>query len=162
MLTNDTPPNIDHLERIKELTKSGETANLDHWGDGKFVVGEDGKWHYDGFVRLFRAVHEAMRVADPSIPVGLPAHCLDPEVIAKFFRIRLEDMDWPGKTKPELPKVDSPYLTIQEGADYLRTTVQGIYSLVKRGRLHPMPGRGKLLFTREALDRCMTTRRRRR
>jgi excisionase family DNA binding protein len=54
----------------------------------------------------------------------------------------------------------SPYLTCPEAAAYLRTTPQGIYSLVKRGRLHPMPGSGKLLFTREALDRCLATRRR--
>lgn len=47
----------------------------------------------------------------------------------------------------------SPYLTCPEAAAYLRTTVQGIYSLVKRGRLRPMPGRpGRLLFTRQALD----------
>jgi excisionase family DNA binding protein len=55
----------------------------------------------------------------------------------------------------------SPYLTAAEAAAYLRTTVQGIYALVKRGRLHPMPGRtGRLLFTRDALDRYLTTRRR--
>ena len=47
----------------------------------------------------------------------------------------------------------SPYLNASEAALYLRTTVQGIYSLVKRGRLKPMPGRpGRLLFTKEALD----------
>jgi excisionase family DNA binding protein len=45
------------------------------------------------------------------------------------------------------------YLTAPEAAAYLRTTVQGIYSLVKRRRLRPMPGRpGRLLFTRDALD----------
>jgi hypothetical protein len=47
----------------------------------------------------------------------------------------------------------SPYLTAVEAASYLRTTVQGVYSLVKRCRLKPMPGRpGRLLFTRDALD----------
>jgi excisionase family DNA binding protein len=55
----------------------------------------------------------------------------------------------------------SPYLTAVEAATYLRTTVQGIYALVKRGRLKPMPGSGKLLFTREALDECLTKRVRR-
>jgi hypothetical protein len=55
----------------------------------------------------------------------------------------------------------SPYLTCIEASLYLRTTVQGVYSLVKRGRLHPMPGRpGRPLFTREALDRYLSTRRR--
>jgi len=56
--------------------------------------------------------------------------------------------------------VQSPYLTASEAAAYIRSTVQGVYSLVKRGRLHKMPGSGKLLFTREALDRYLATRRR--
>lgn len=56
--------------------------------------------------------------------------------------------------------IASPYLTAPEAALYLRTTVQGIYSLVKRGRLKPMPGSGKLLFTRESLDACLSRRRR--
>jgi excisionase family DNA binding protein len=60
----------------------------------------------------------------------------------------------------EAKQVSSPYLTAVEAAVYLRTTVQGIYALVKRSRLHPMPGSGKLLFTIEALDRYLTTRRR--
>lgn len=56
--------------------------------------------------------------------------------------------------------IQSPYLTAAEAAIYLRTTVQGIYALVKRDRIKPMPGSGKLLFTREALDRYLATRRR--
>lgn len=49
--------------------------------------------------------------------------------------------------------IQSPYLTASEAAAYIRTTIQGIYALVKRGRIKPMPGRpGRLLFTREALD----------
>ena len=53
----------------------------------------------------------------------------------------------------------SPYLTAAEAAAYLRTTVQGVYSLVKRGRIKPMPGRpGRLLFTREALDSYLNSR----
>jgi excisionase family DNA binding protein len=47
----------------------------------------------------------------------------------------------------------SPYLTATEAAAYIRSTVQAIYALVKRGRIKPMPGRpGRLLFTRAALD----------
>jgi excisionase family DNA binding protein len=56
----------------------------------------------------------------------------------------------------------SPYLTAAEAAVYIRTTIQGIYALVKRGRLKPMPGSGRLLFTREALDACLMRRRPRR
>ena len=54
--------------------------------------------------------------------------------------------------------IASPYLIAVEAAAYLRTTVQGIYALVKRGRLKPMPGSGKLLFRREALDECLSKR----
>ena len=57
--------------------------------------------------------------------------------------------------------IQSPYLNAPEAATYLRTTVQGIYSLVKRGRLKPMPGSGKLLVTREELDACLKKRVRR-
>jgi hypothetical protein len=58
--------------------------------------------------------------------------------------------------------VDSPYLTALEAAQYLRrSSVQSIYALVKRGRLMPMPGFGRLLFTREALDACLQRKRKR-
>jgi excisionase family DNA binding protein len=56
------------------------------------------------------------------------------------------------------PNVASPYLTADEAALYLRTTKQGIHALVKRGRLNPMPGSRKLLFTRESLDACLQRR----
>ena len=51
--------------------------------------------------------------------------------------------------------INSPYLTAAEAAAYIRSTIQGIYALVKRGRVKPMPGTRKLLFTREALDRFL-------
>lgn len=57
-------------------------------------------------------------------------------------------------------QIASPYLTAPEAAAYLRTTVQGIYALVKRGRLNPLPGSGKLLFTRAELDASLQKRRR--
>jgi hypothetical protein len=55
--------------------------------------------------------------------------------------------------------IESPYLTAAEAAVYLRRpSVQAIYSLVKRGRLKPMAGSGRLLFTRESLDAAMAGR----
>ncbi len=57
--------------------------------------------------------------------------------------------------------IESPYLNATEAAIYLRTTIQGIYALVKRGRLKPMPGCGRLLFTKEELDACLQRKRRR-
>lgn len=57
------------------------------------------------------------------------------------------------------PNIISPYLNVEEAAAYLRTSKHGIYSLVKRGRIKPMPGRpGRLLFTREALDKYLNSR----
>jgi hypothetical protein len=101
MVTNDARsgglPKIDYLQSIMGLVRTGETANLQHWRDGMFVVGEDGTWHYEGFVNLFQALHEAMRMADPSIPPGLPPHVLDPVVITSFFGIARDDMNWQGR-----------------------------------------------------------------
>ena len=68
-----------------------------------------------------------------------------------FHAIDEADME-PATHEP----VTSPYLTAHEAAAYLRTSIQGVYSLVKRGKLTPMPGRpGRLLFTRAALDRYL-------
>jgi hypothetical protein len=96
MIGGVRPARIEHLSRIRELVRSGGTADLDHWGNGKFVIGEDGTWHYEGFINLFQALHEAMRAVDPAIPPGLPAHVLDPVVIARFVGIALEDTNWQG------------------------------------------------------------------
>jgi excisionase family DNA binding protein len=54
----------------------------------------------------------------------------------------------------------SPYMTAVEAAAYVRSTVQGIYALVKRNRIKPMPGSGKLLFTKETLDKYLSAKRR--
>jgi excisionase family DNA binding protein len=66
----------------------------------------------------------------------------------------------PTRTPPS-PTVTSPYLTAPEAAAYLRTTVQGIYALVKRGRVKPMPGSRKLLFTVSDLDKYLSGKSRR-
>ncbi len=63
------------------------------------------------------------------------------------------------RTQPAAQPAASPYLTTQEAADYLKAKVQSVYDWVKRGKLHPAPGR-RGLFTREALDRFAQTRRR--
>ena len=51
------------------------------------LVGEGDEWHYEGFISLFHAIRQAVRAVDPSVPAGFPAHCLDPEMISRFFRI---------------------------------------------------------------------------
>lgn len=57
------------------------------------------------------------------------------------------------------PVVNTPYLTAPEAAAYLRTTVQGVYSLVKRRKIKPAPGSSKLRFTRSELDGYLARRR---
>ena len=76
------------------------------------------------------------------------------------FQNRDEGTESLGKDRRAImnnqPIVQSPYLTSAEAAAYIRSTVQGIYALVKRRRIKPMPGSGKLLFTREALDKYLS------
>jgi excisionase family DNA binding protein len=55
--------------------------------------------------------------------------------------------------KPDPPK----YLTVQEAAAYCRLAVQTIYN--NRKHIERMPGVRKLLFTRDALDAWLATRR---
>ena len=52
------------------------------------------------------------------------------------------------------------YLTVQDAALYCRVAVQTIYN--NRRHIERMPGVGKLLFTREALDAWLAKRRTRR
>ncbi len=95
------------------------------------------------------------------------------EEFCKFFKISREDLDtWIGqglKAKPCLDgslritetgadeffrgsQVQSPYLTTEQAAHYLRTTVKGIYSLLERRKLRKLPGSRTVLFTRDLLD----------
>lgn len=56
------------------------------------------------------------------------------------------------------PKAVEPkYLTVRDAAAYCRLAVQTIYN--NRKHIARMPGVGKLLFTREALDSWLGTRR---
>lgn len=51
-------------------------------------------------------------------------------------------------------EVNTPYLTADEAAKYIKRTRQAVYALVKRNRLKPCGGESsKLLFRREDLDR---------
>jgi excisionase family DNA binding protein len=76
---------------------------------------------------------------------SVPAAALSKADAARFLSV-----DEEGETVSNLPP--SPYLTAIEAAAYLRTTLQAIYGLVKRGRIKPMSGRpGRLLFKRQDL-----------
>jgi excisionase family DNA binding protein len=108
---------------------------------------------YGGSVALWEKIR-------PHLPVwtlhdGLPVY-LESQVddFLKAFHNRLNSS--PEQTAPE-----SPYLTTEQAAEYLKASVQSIYDWTKRGKLNPVPGR-RGLFTRDALDRFAQTRRRQR
>lgn len=63
------------------------------------------------------------------------------------------------RAAPRRASHPSPYLTVEEAAAYCRVAVQTIYN--HRRYIERLPGIGTLLFTREALDRWLSTRRRR-
>ena len=150
------------MRRIRALVDSGEIANVPFWGDGSFVVGDGkGKWYYEGFLLMFKALHESMRAVDPSIPEGLPPDLLAPEEIAKFFGIPLESMNVRAEAKPVKPQrreptprpaIQSPYLDAQQAADYLGLTVKALYGHVERRKLQRLPGLRRYRFTKEQLD----------
>lgn len=58
------------------------------------------------------------------------------------------------------PIAPAKYLTVTEAAIYCRVAVQTIYN--NRRHIERMPGVRKLLFTRDALDRWLATRKSRR
>lgn len=118
--SSDTPQVFtpeEYVDRIGDLIRTGQTANLRHWGDGRFTVCQNGKWLYEGFVNLFQALHEAMMTIDPSIQPGLPPHCLDPKVICKFFRIPLKDMNAPENSGGGQCSAESPVHHEASGPD---------------------------------------------
>jgi excisionase family DNA binding protein len=50
------------------------------------------------------------------------------------------------------PKSDSPYLTVQEAADYLRFPAKRIYNLTSRAEIPYLKQDGRLIFKRADLD----------
>lgn len=129
------------------------------------------RWALGDMYRFLEDVRQQIVALGHTLP-HLPPHLADPVQAADSLGLDLRQSDCPhmapqvGPLRPvpasPPPAPQSPYLTVVESAAYLRTTVQTVYDRVKRGTLHPVPGsRGKLLFTRDALDRFLLTRRRR-
>jgi excisionase family DNA binding protein len=98
------------------------------------------------------------------------AHVWTKEELCEFFQITPEELDiWIAQGLKVTPhpvritetavdefnrgkEVETPYLTAEEAASYLRTTVKGIYSLLERRKLRKLPGSRTILFTRAILD----------
>jgi len=101
----------------------------------------DRVWTDESFCKFFEITRETLQAW---IAQGLKVKsCLDCSVritetaVDELFRGRV---------------IESPYLTSEQAAEYLRTTVKGIYSLLERGKLKKLPGSRTVLFTREMLD----------
>jgi excisionase family DNA binding protein len=123
----------DHiLAAGEELTFAKQTG---HKGVGSQV------WTDEEFCKFFKLTRDDLHswVAQ-GLKVG---RCLDGSLrisetaVDEFFR---------GSEVP------SPYLTAEQAAHYLRTTVKGIYSLLERRKLRKLPGSRTVLFTRDLLD----------
>jgi excisionase family DNA binding protein len=100
-------------------------------------------WTEDEFLKTF-AVSRSTLLA--WIADGLAAlRCPD-----NTFRITASAVDDFVRSR----HVETPYLTADEAARYIKRSRQAVYALVKRNRLAPCNGRvGKLLFRRRDLDR---------
>lgn len=88
---------VDTFERIRAALQDGgndtplsqAVARLKQ----PFLVKDGETWLYEGFVSLFHTLYSVVREVDASLPPGLSPHCLDPAVIARFFRIPVEQLD---------------------------------------------------------------------
>jgi excisionase family DNA binding protein len=81
-----------------------------------------------------------------------PAPSPVPAAVVEGLLARLDRLE---KLAPQVGvarAVESPYLTAEEAAEYLRINVNALYSLVERRKLRPLPGHRRYRFTREILD----------
>lgn len=79
-----------------------------------------------------------------------------------LLRIRASTRGTGRGASYKVNQCNATYLTGGEAVAYLRTTIHGIYALVKRRKLHPLLGRpGPLIFLGEALDKYLSSRYRR-
>ncbi len=59
--------------------------------------------------------------------------------------------------KERVKTMESPYYNSLEAAKYLNMTVQVLYQMVYRGRLKKLPGLHQYRFTKDMLDKFLTT-----
>lgn len=85
-----------------EAEKSGqedtplEQAIAKHKRNMPYNLSQNGVWHLEGFVAFFGDLRDIVAAIDPSTPPCLPPQCLDPVQIARFFRIPIENFNFPG------------------------------------------------------------------
>lgn len=98
---------------------------------------------------------DSERAVESSLSLEIPAGLLD--LIADRVADRLTERMPEGTPEPA-PESPSPYLKIEEAAEYLACPVSRIRDLKEQGKLrHYRDGR-RLLFRREDLDAALTIR----
>lgn len=89
----DSPEN--YVRRLQqELRKSADPNSplgkaIQKMKDG-FTVGVGGRWLPEGFIGFLGNLKETLDLLDGLEPTGLPAHCLDPKVLGRFFGVGFE------------------------------------------------------------------------
>ncbi|APZ93275.1 helix-turn-helix transcriptional regulator [Fuerstiella marisgermanici] len=89
---------VDDLQqRIREAIDNVEPGSrldevLQRWGNYRPTVRIGDRHLIQGYIDMFRSCHEISCAVDPTIDSRLPSHCCDPESIASFFRIPLEEL----------------------------------------------------------------------
>ncbi len=84
------------------------------------------------------------------------------EAIAQEFRLEVDLITtWQKvsrgdseavKGRDDEPRVETPYLNVEQAASYLKKTTKAVYGLIERGKLKKMPGSRICYFTKEMLD----------
>lgn len=128
----------------------------DEWLDLLPVTDDDGRTaihvidRSDPEMRLFDVYQHMVSQASVDRPAQEPALLRDLRRMVEDLRREVASL----KRSPEeaAPQVPSPYLTATEAAAYLRISRKGLYGLVERRKLLPLPGHRKYRFTQERLD----------
>jgi hypothetical protein len=102
-----------------EPTLAGELTRLQE----PVVVWEEGTWLFEGLISLFHSLHQALRVIDRSIGPRLPQHCLNPEQIARFFRIPAAN---PNRPTCSPSAVSAAFVNLEGAVASLRRSIDAI------------------------------------
>lgn len=110
------------VTRIREAIREGDPGLeevLARWRGHEFVVCVNGQWRLEGFILYFRFLQEVLAALDGTITPGLPPHCLDPILIARFFGLPSDAFDCPGIPVGEGRVQPARMLSITQVADFL-------------------------------------------
>lgn len=94
---NDNRSTDDLYERIGDALANVQPGSeldqvLKRWEGHDFTVKIGDTWLLGGFIDFFQNAVDIIHAVDSSIDPRLPVQCYDPECIAHFFRIPLEEL----------------------------------------------------------------------